>query len=88
MQLFKLQYITKVDLKTWKSGNMVLMSSLTSDSPLKGVLEQGLVLTFSNWGEQWRRFQRGTIAFLATLAIRDRDQSSRQMCVQVVGGGF
>lgn len=88
MQLFKLQYITKVDLKTWKSGNMVLMSSLTSDSPLKGVLEQGLVLTCSNWGEQWRQFQRGTIAFLATLAIRDRDQSSRQTCVRVVGGGF
>lgn len=54
MQLFKLQYITKVDLKTWKSGNMVLMSSLTSDSPLKGVLEQGLVLTCSNWEEQFQ----------------------------------
>lgn len=59
MQLFKLQYITKVDLKTWNSGNMVLMSSLTSDSPLKRVLGEGLVLTCSEWGEgdNGRQFQ-------------------------------
>lgn len=68
MQLFKLQYITKVDLKTWKSGNMVLMSSLTSDSPLKGVLEQGLVLTHSNWGEQWAAISMRDYCFLSNIS--------------------
>lgn len=70
MQLFKLQYITKVDLKTWKSGNMVLMSSLTSDSPLKGVLKQGLILTCSNWGEQWAAISVRDYCFLSNVSYQ------------------
>lgn len=54
MQLFKLQYITKVDLKTWNSDHMVLMSDLTSDSPLKrpgsGMFQVGR-MTGSNFSE-------------------------------------
>lgn len=81
MQLFKLQYITKVDLKTWNSGNMVLMSSLTSDSPLKRVLGAGLVLTCSEGGgEMGGNFNEGLL-LSAQNQLSETETQSLGKCV-------